>query len=132
MSRPYVKKSKIFLIGDIVQDSDAIKTPIWVVPAAIKIVAAKLGADTDCAKADTNYNTFKLTDGTNIIASIANGPDSSAGTSFTAGDFKAMTLVSAQAERAADDALQFEVTKTGNGLALSGAVLQIDYYEYNA
>lgn len=131
MSRPYVKKTKQFCIGDIAQDSDAIKTPLWTIPAAIKIVAARLGADTACNKADTNYNTFEVTDGTNTIASIANGPDSSAGTSFTAGEFEDMTLTNAQVERDADDELQLEVTKTGSGLELSGAVLEIDYYEYN-
>jgi hypothetical protein len=130
MSRPYVKKTKQFCIGDVAQDSDAIKTPLWTLETDIKIVAARLGADTDCSKTDTNYNTFALTDGSDDIATIANGPDSSAGTSFTAGKLHDMTLVAAQAEKDEDDQLQFEVTKTGSGLALSGAVLEIEYYEY--
>ncbi len=28
--------------------------------------------------------------------------------------------------------LTLKITKTGNGLAYAGAILQIDYYDYNA
>jgi len=124
-------KTKVMRLGDIAIDSDAIKYPLWKLARAIKISAVYLGADTACTAADTNYNTFKLTDITNTIASIANGPVAG-GTTFAAGVPQAMTMVAAQAIRAAADQLQFEVTKTGNGLALSGAYVQIDYYEYDA
>jgi len=124
-------RTKVFRLGDILIDSDAIKYPLWLLARAIKIHACYLGSDTACAKADTNYNKFALTDITNDIATIANGPDSAAGTTFAAGVPQAMTVVAAQAIRAAADQLQFEVTKTGNGLALHGAYIQIDYYEYD-
>ena len=124
-------KTKVFRLGAVAIDSDAIKYPLWKLARAIKISAVYLGVDTACAKADTNYNTFALTDITNTIAEIANGPDSAAGTTFAAGVPQAMTVVDAQAIRAKDDQLQFEVTKTGNGLALAGAYIQIDYYEYD-
>ena len=128
--RNYELKSKIFRLGAVAIDSDAIKYPLWTLTHAIKITAVKLGVTVACAAADTNYNTFTLTDITDTIASIANGPVSG-GTTFAAGVPQAMTLVAAQAIRAAADVLQFEVTKTGNGLALAGAYIQIDYYDYN-
>lgn len=124
-------KTKVMRLGAVAIDSDAIKYPLWKLNRAIKISAVYLGVDTACAAADTNYNTFKLTDITNDIATIANGPVSG-GTTFAAGVPQAMTVVAAQAIRAADDQLQFEVVKTGNGLALVGAYIQIDYYEYDA
>lgn len=125
-------KTKVFRLGDILIDSDAIKYPLWKLNRAIKVSACYLGSDTAVSKADTNYNTFALTDITDTIASIANGPDSAAGTTFAAGVPAAMTVVAAQAIRAKDDQLQFEVTKTGNGLALHGVYIQVDYYEYDA
>jgi len=123
-------KTKVMRLGDILIDSDTIKYPLWKLARAIKISAVYLGSDTACAAADTNYNTFTLTDITDTIASIANGPVSG-GTTFAAGVPQAMTVVAAQAIRAAADQLQFEVTKTGSGLALHGAYVQIDYYEYD-
>jgi len=128
--RNYEIKSRIIRLGAVAIDSDAIKYPLWTLTHAIKITAVKLGVTVACAAADTNYNTFTLTDITDTIASIANGPVSG-GTTFAAGVPQAMTLVAAQAVRAAADVLQFEVTKTGNGLALAGAYIQIDYYDYN-
>ena len=128
--RQYEIKSKIFRLGAVAIDSDAIKYPLWTLTHAIKITAVKLGVTVACTAADTNYNTFALTDITNNIATIANGPVSG-GTTFAAGVPQAMTLVAAQAVRAAADVLQFEVVKTGNGLALAGAYIQIDYYDYN-
>jgi len=125
-------KTKVMRLGAVAIDSDAIKYPLWKLARAIKISAVYLGVDTACSKADTNYNTFALTDVTNTIAEIANGPDSAAGTTFAAGVPQAMTVDEAYAYLAAAAQLQFEVTKTGNGLALVGAYIQIDYYEYDA
>ena len=123
-------KTKIFPIGDIAIDSDAIKYPLWKLNRAIKIAAVYLGTVTIVTAADTNYNTFKLTDITNDIATIANGPVSG-GTTWAAGDQKVMTNVAAQLIRASGDYLQLEVVKTGAGLALDGAFVQVDYYEYD-
>jgi len=131
MSLSSETKTKVFRLGAVAIDSDAIKYPLWLLQRAIKITSVYLGVDTACAAADTNYNTFKLTDITNDIATIANGPVSG-GTTFAAGVPQAMTLVAAQAIRAAADQLQFEVVKTGNGLALAGAYIQINYKEYDA
>ena len=132
MSLPYKELQKSFVLGVIAIDSDAIKIPLWKLNSRIKITGVRLGADTACTKADTNYNTFQLTDVTNIIASIANGPNSAAGTSFVAGSFHDMTLVAAYQEMPAGTTLQFEVVKTGNGLALTRSVLEISYYDYGA
>lgn len=132
MSLPYVEKQKNICLGVVAQDSDAIKWPLWIIKRKIKITKVRLGADTACAKADTNYNLFRLTDVTNDIASIANGPDSAVGQTFAAGELHDMTLVPAYAEPVAGTQLQFEVTKTGTGLALTRSYLEITYLEYDA
>lgn len=132
MSLPYVEKQKTICLGVIAIDSDAIKWPLWITKRKIKITKVRLGADTACGKADTNYNTFALTDVTNTIASIANGPDSAAGQDFAAGELHDMTLVDAYAVVPAATQLQFEVTKTGNGLALTRSYLEITYLEYDS
>ena len=128
--RSYKLKTKYFRLGDIAIDSDAIKHSLWTLQRRIKIAAVRLTTVTIVTAANTNYNTFKLTDGTNIIASIANGPVAG-GTTWAAGVAQAMTLVAAYQERAAAAVLKFEVTKTGNGLAMDGAALEIDYYDYD-
>lgn len=130
MARDYFTKTKQFHIGDVAIDSDAIKYALWKLPNAIKITAVRVASTVACAAADTNYNTFALTDITDTIGSDANGPVSG-GTTWAAGVFQDMTLVAAQVVRAADDTLQFEVTKTGSGLALDGVLIQIDYVDYN-
>jgi hypothetical protein len=132
MSLPYKELQKSFVLGVIAIDSDAIKIPLWKPNSRIKITKVRLGADTACTKADTNYNTFQLTDVTNVIASIANGPNSAAGQTFAAGAMYDMTLVAAYQEMAADVQLQFEIVKTGNGLALTRSVLEISYYDYGS
>lgn len=130
--RDYHLKTKTIHLGAIAIDSDAFLYALWKVENAIKISAIRIGVNTGCAKADTNYNTFAVKNGSTTVASIANGPNTSAGTSLTAGAFAAMTLVAAAAEVAAGDTLTLDITKTGNGLALAGAILQIEYYDYNA
>lgn len=127
----YLKTKNIFL-GAIAIDSDALLKALWTVPNAIKIAAVRLGVEADNMKANTNYNTVQVRNGANVVASIANGPDTSAGTTILKGAFGAMTLTPANVECAAGDVLTLKVTKTGNGLAYAGAMLQIDYYDYNA
>lgn len=131
MSLPYVEKQRTICLGVIAQDSDAIKWPLWINKRKIKITKVRLGADTACAKADTNYNTFRLTDVTDDIATIANGPDSAAGQTFAVGELHDMALVTAKAVVPAATQLQFEVTKTGSGLALTRSYLEITYLEYD-
>ncbi len=129
--RDYFLKTKTFHIGDIAADSDALLTPLWKVPNAIKVASVKFAADTDAAAVDTNYNTLAVKNGSNAIASLANGPAAS-GTGFSKGVFAAVTPTVAYEEVAADATLTLAVTKTGSGAALSGLVIQIDYYDYNA
>ena len=124
-------KIKLLAIGDYVANSDAIKTPVWVLDHKIKITAVKAAHDTAITAQDTDYNTVALTDGTNTIASFATGP-AATGQSFTAGVFVALSVVAAYAEQAAAQNLRVEYTKTGNGLAGSGLVIQIEYIDYNA
>jgi len=130
----YVKKTKNIHIGAIAIDSDAIVNALWVIPNAIKIVAIRIGVCSTNTKADTNYNTLAVKNGAVSVASIANGPNSAAGTTIAAGAFGTMTLVTAAGanECAAADVLTLTCTKTGNGLAYAGVNIQIDYYDYNA
>jgi len=130
----YVKKSQLIHIGAIAIDSDAIVNALWVIPNAIKIAAIKIGVCTTNTKADTNYNTLAVMNGAVTVATIANGPNSAAGTTIAAGAFGTFTLVTAAGanECAAADVLTLTCTKTGNGLAYAGVNIQIDYYDYNA
>ena len=129
--RDYFLKTKTFHVGDIAADSDALLTPLWKAPNAIKIASVKFAADTDAAAADTNYNTLAVKNGSNAIASLANGP-ASGGTGLSKGVFAAVTPTAGYAEVAADATLTLAVTKTGTGAAISGLVIQVDYYDYNA
>jgi len=126
----YTKLHTIHL-GAIVADSDALLYALWKVENAIKITAVRLGVNTTNTKQDTNYNTVDLKNGATVVASIANGPNSAAGTTIAAGAFGNMALVAAAAEVAADNVLTLKVTKTGSGLAYAGAILQIEYIDYN-
>jgi len=132
--RDYFLKTKSIHLGAIAADSDAFLYALWTVPNAIKITAARLGVMTTNTKADTNYNTVQIKNATNVIAAIANGPNSAAGTSIAAGAFGTMTVVTAAGANhvAAGTVLTLNTVKTGNGLAMVGVNIQIDYYDYNA
>ena len=134
MGKEYFLKTKTIFLGAIAIDSDALLYALWTVPNAIKISAIRLGVNTTNTKADTNYNSLAVRNGAVDVANIANGPNSAAGTTIAAGAFGSMTVVTAASanEVAAAAVLTLKVTKTGNGLAYAGAVLQIDYYDYNA
>ena len=134
MGKEYYLKTKSLFIGDLAIDSDAIVYALWTVPNAIKITAARLGVKTAVVKADTNYNTCTIKNGTVSVAAIANGPNSAAGTSIAAGAFGTMTVATAAGanEVAAGAVLTLATVKTGNGLAMVGVNIQIDYYDYNA
>lgn len=130
--RDYYLKTKQIPIGDIAADSDALLYALWKVPNKIKVSAVRIGAKATCTKADTNYNTIDLKNGSVVVASIANGPVAS-GSTITLGTFSDFTVVTAAGadEIAATGTLSLKITKTGNGLAVSGAVIQIEYYDIN-
>lgn len=132
--RDYFKQTKTIPVGTIAIDSDSTVWALWTIPNAIKIAAIRIGVNATNTKADTNYNTLKVMNGAVQVASIANGPNSSAGTTIAAGAFGTMTLVTAAGanECAAADVLTLTCTKTGNGLAYAGVIIEIDYYDYNA
>lgn len=132
MGREYALKTKTIFIGDIAADSDALLLALWKLDHAIKISAIRIGVKATVTKADTNYNTFQVKDGSNVVAAVANGPNSAAGTTFTLGTFADMVVAAAYAEAAALDTLSFKITKTGTGLAMTGVCIQIEYYDYNA
>jgi hypothetical protein len=122
--------SQIIHVGDMAIDSDAIVNALWKIPAqmtaGVTIKRILMMVDTAVTAADTNYNTYAITDGTNTIASVANGP-AATGQSFTAGAFVELTLVADYVDQAAGNTLKLTSTKTGNGLAMSGMNIQIDY-----
>ena len=127
--RKYVKETKAFYVGAIAADSDALLYALWKVSAPIKIVAVKLGVDADNTKQNTDYNTVELKGGTVVIAAIANGPVAG-GTTILKGTFGDMVVnvAAAECDVAADSTLTLKVTKTGNGLAYAGAIIQVEYY----
>lgn len=134
MARDYFKKTAICNVGAIAIDSDALIWPLFTAPNAVKITAIRLGTNTTMTKADTNYNTFTIKNGTVSVATLANGPNSAAGTTIAAGVMGTFTVVTAAGanELAAGDLLTLTSVKTGNGLAVVAAVIEIDYYDYNA
>jgi hypothetical protein len=123
------RESKTFHIGDIAADSDAIKVPLWNLPHAITIKRIMMGFDTAITAADTNYQTYEITDGTNTIASTVTGPVTG-GNSFAAGVLEALTLVAAYVDQAAAQQLYVEFTKEGSGMTGSNCTVQIDF-EYD-
>ena len=132
--KDYSLKTIICPVGAIAIDSDALIWALWKPEHAVKISAIRLGTNTTMTKADTNYNTFTIKNGTVAVATMANGPNSAAGTTIAAGAFGSFVVATAAAanELAAGDVLTLTSVKTGNGLAVVAAVIQIDYYDYNA
>lgn len=132
MSLHGAKRVKVFQVGDIAADSDAIKHALWYLPRRIKIAAVKFAVDTAITAADTNYQEVALTDGTNTIASIVTGP-AATGDDLAAGVWLAASTspVAAYVEQAALATLKLEFTKTGTGMAMSALAVQIEYYEYD-
>ena len=131
--RDYSLQSKTIFIGAVAIDSDALLYALWKVDHAIKITAVRFGVNATCTAADTNYNTFQVKNGSVVVATLANGPVAS-GTTITLGLFSDAVVATAAGanEIAAGSSLSLKSTKTGNGLALAGAVIQIEYYDYNA
>jgi hypothetical protein len=134
MSKEYELKTKAFPVGDIVASSDAIVYALWTVPHAIKISAARLGVKTLVTKQDTDYNTVQIMNGAVSVAAIANGPNTSAGTTIAAGAFGTMVVATAASanEVAAASVLTLKTTKSGAGLIMYGVVIEIDYYDYDS
>jgi hypothetical protein len=132
--REYNLQTKTIHLGAVAIDSDALLYALWKVDHAVKISAIRIGVDATCTKADTNYNTFTVRNASVDVAAIANGPNTGAGTTITLGTFSDFVVATAAGANilAAGDTLSLKVTKTGNGLALAGAILQIEYYDYNA
>lgn len=131
--REYNLQTKHIFVGAIAIDSDALLYALWKVDHAIKISAIRIGVDATCTKADTNYNSLAVRNGSVDVANVANGPVSG-GTTFTLGTFGDMVVATAAGANilAAGDTLSLKVTKTGNGLAMAGVNIQIEYYDYNA
>ena len=132
--RDYFKKTVQVSVGAIAIDSDALIWPLFTAPNAVKISAIRLGTNTLMTKANTNYNTFTIKNGTVAVAAMANGPSSAAGTTIAAGAFGDFVVATAAGANllAAGDILKLTSVKTGNGLAVVAAIIEIDYYDYNA
>jgi hypothetical protein len=61
-------KTKTVNVGAIAIDSDALVWPLWRTPDKVKISAIRLGTNTTMTKADTNFNTFTIKNGTVSVA----------------------------------------------------------------
>jgi hypothetical protein len=134
MAREQVKKTGTCYIGAVAIDSNALIWPLFTAPCKLRIAAIRFGTNTTMTKADTNYNTFTIKNGTVSVATLANGPNSAAGTTVAAGAFGSFALVTAAGahEMAAGDILKLHSVKTGNGLAAVAVNIEIDYYELAA
>jgi hypothetical protein len=109
---------------DFAIDEDGKHFPIWVADIACRVKSAKLLPGSTVNKADTNYNTYSLMAGASTtVASIANGPNSSAGTSFTAGTEQDLTVT--ETDLAVGDELWVKSVKQGNGLAMNEVTFQV-------
>ena len=62
--------------GDIAANNNAFIVPVFKPPYAITIKKVLIGVDTAIVVHNTEYQTVKLTDGTNIIATVSTGPTS--------------------------------------------------------
>ena len=113
--------------GDIAANNNAFKVPVFKPPYAITVKRVLMGVDADIVAADTDYNTVNLTDGTNVIATVSIGPVLT-GTSFTAGTFEELAVVTTYAVVTAAEQMYIEFVKTGTtGMAMSNLCMQIDY-----
>jgi hypothetical protein len=133
VSRDWATYTVNLPVGDIAADSDALLYALLKVPNAVKVTAVRFGCKTSVAKADTNYNTLQIKNGTVVVAAIANGPNTGAGTSFVLGTFVDGVVVTAAGadELAAGATLSLKVTKTGTGLAITGVVVQLELLDIN-
>lgn len=116
-------------MGDLDANENSKEKVVWVPDVGGKLTAAKITTDAAVNKADTNYNTYAIKNGSTSMATIANGPNSAAGTTTVAGTFSTMTLSTTLTNRAfsSGDVITIEPTKTGNGLAWPGACICLQY-----
>lgn len=131
MSLPNAIYIESFPLGDFAADQTTWKYSLIKLPRKAKIVSVRMSAAKACAAADTNYQTFTLQNGSNVIATFANGPVAG-GDTFAQGAFISKTPVAAYAVPAAGDTLTLVIAKTGTGLALSGVIVQVELLEYDA
>jgi len=128
MGAPSINRRSIFL-GDWAIDEDSVEKCLGEVDRNETVQEVKLIAATTVAKADTNFNTFYLKKGTTVIATLANGPNSSAGTSITdvatGGATMTLSTTLANLDLADGDLLNLTSTKTGNGLAVADLTVTI-------
>ena len=114
-------------LGDtLVIDASGLNPAIWKPGIPITITRVLLGVSATVTAANTNYQTLSLTDGTNTIATMANGP-AATGVTIAAGAFGMWTLDADHVDVAAGTTLEIDIAATGNGLAWLGAVIQIEY-----
>jgi hypothetical protein len=130
MSLPYATAIEQFPLGDFAIDQTAWVYTLVKFPRKVKITSVRMSAAKACAAADTNYSVFTLQNGANVIATFNNGPVAT-GMTWAQGAFQSVTPVAAYAVPAAGDTLKLVIAKTGNGLAIAGVVIQLEYMEYD-
>lgn len=114
---------------DIAADSDALAHQLKYNETgyAFVVKAARINGEAAVAAADTNYNTYQIKNGSTVVASLANGPAAS-GTAIPIGSSAgaAFALGTGSLVVGPGEFLWLDITKTGSGLAVPGARIQID------
>lgn len=131
MSIPYITDSIRVNVGNIVADSDLIEHALYYSPRKIKVVGVRMAVSVAITAADTNYQVAKVMNGAVVVGQIATGP-AAGGISFVKGVFQAAAAIPAAAEQAAGSTLKLAFAKVGTGMAMTGLIVQIDFYEYDA
>ena len=122
-----VKTATMFL-SDLPADPSTRQYTVHVAEEAIEILSWGLTTHTTAVtKADTNYTTWTLTNGSSAVGAIANGPNTAAGSSIALGVISAGSVDDAYSCIDEGDVLTLEGVKTGTGLIIAGAIITIKY-----
>ena len=125
-----VTKTKVICLGDMAANSDAYAHALWKVENKIRLQSVRFGVAAAITAADTDYQTMALKNGSTTIATLATGP-AATGTSIAQSAFASVTpdTTAGADEVAAAATLKLTFTKTGNGMAVKGLVIQLDYID---
>ena len=119
----------VVCLGDFAADSNAVYASLLKTTRALKLTNLRVTVNTTVTKQNTDFNTVALYNGsTKIMDLFSTGPDSSAGTTITAGAWTDIDVAAANEEIAAASDLNIRFVKTGNGLAMKGLTFQLEGY----
>ncbi len=113
-------------LGDLAADSDAFEYPLLRMPVNVTITNIEIATDTAVTANGTNYASMAIftTAGTTAVATAM----TTASTGFTIHVPRAFAgITSTTGKLKAGDTLYMQPTKTGSGVAMSGAVMAVTY-----